>query len=128
MKFSRRTEWHREPNPLSMLLEARRKSGKPVFDLTLSNPTDCGIAYPGQEILSSLSNSHALRYEPDPHGLLSARETICRYYDSKGSKVDPSRIFLAASTSEAYSILFRLLCDPGGEILVPQPSYPLFDH
>lgn len=128
MKFSRRTEWHREPNSLSMLLGARRKSGKPVYDLTLSNPTDCGIAYPGTEILNSLSNSRALHYEPDPRGLLSARETISRHYESKGSKADPSRIFLTASTSEAYSILFRLLCDPGGEILVPQPSYPLFDH
>src|SRR5260221_3284040 len=98
MKFSRRTERHREPNRLSILLEARRKSGKPVFDLTLSNSTDCGIAYPGEEILTSLSKAQTLRYEPNPHGLLSARETICRYYDSKGSKVDPSRIFLTAST------------------------------
>jgi alanine-synthesizing transaminase len=128
MIFSQRTEWHREPNRLSELLESRRKSGKPVYDLTLSNPTDCGIAYPGEEILTSLSNSQALRYQPDPHGLLSARETIRRYYERRSCTVDPSGIFLTASTSEAYSILFKLLCDPGGEILVPQPSYPLFDH
>lgn len=128
MQFSQRTEWHRRSNPLAALLEERRKSGKPVYDLTVSNPTDCGISYPQRDLVTSLSDPRALRYHPDPRGLLSARETISRYYLSKKVDVEPSRIFLTASTSEGFSVLFTLLCNPGEEVLVPQPSYPLFDY
>ena len=126
--FSHRTGWHREPNRLTSLLEARQKSGKPVYDLTVSNPTECGFGYPERDLAEALSNPRAFHYQPDPRGLLSARETISRYYQSRGIKVDSSRMFLTASTSEAFSILLTLLCNSGEEILVPQPSYPLFDY
>ncbi len=128
MRFSRRTGWPRRPNKLAALLEERRKSGKPVYDLTVSNPTEVGIGYPEIDLAASLSDPRVLRYEPDPRGLLSARETISEYYDSTWNiTADPSSIFLTSSTSEAYSILFKLLCDPGEEILIPRPTYPLFD-
>jgi aspartate/methionine/tyrosine aminotransferase len=126
--FSSRTNWHRQPNRLAELLEECRKSGKPIYDLTNSNPTDCGIHYPEQEILSALSNPDALQYHPDPRGLLTAREAISNYYREKNVRVNLSDIFLTASTSEAYSLAFKLLCNPGESILVPRPSYPLFDY
>lgn len=128
MRFSRRTGWQRRPNRLTALLEGRRKSGKPVYDLTDSNPTESGIGYPETDLAASLSDPRVLRYQPDPRGLLSARETISEYYaESWNIAVDPSRLFLTSSTSEAYSILFKLLCDPGEEVLIPRPTYPLFD-
>ena len=128
MQFSRRTDWHRQPNRLSASLETLRHSGRPIYDLTSANPTECGIAYPEGAILSSLSNPPSLTYQPNPRGLLDAREAISRYYQEKGTGVDPSNLFLTASTSEAYSLLFKLLCNNGDQILVPQPSYPLFDY
>ena len=128
MQFSRRTDWHRQPNRLSASLETLRKSGRPIYDLTIANPTECGIAYPEGAILSSLSNPFSLAYRPNPRGLLAAREAISGYYQGKGIAVDPSNLFLTASTSEAYSMLFKLLCNNGDQILIPQPSYPLFDY
>lgn len=131
--FAKRTNWNLELNRFARALEAHRAAGKKLFDLTASNPTTCGFAYPEKEILSALSAPRALTYSPDSKGLPSAREAVARYYDGKrgysGSAcaIDPERIILTASTSEAYSYIFRLLCEPGDEILVPAPSYPLFE-
>ncbi len=110
------------PNALTELLRIKRQTGARILDLTESNPTQAGIEYPAG-FLNSLASDTALRYEPEPFGLLSARETIAREYDAR---VD--RVVMTASTSEAYSWLFKLLCDPGDEVLVPRPSYPLFDY
>ncbi len=126
--FSSRTNWHRSPNRLTEALESHRKSGNPIFDLSISNPTECGIIYPEQDILSSLSHRHTLSYHPSSQGLLSAREAVAQYYREKSIDVDPEDIFLTASTSEAYSLLFKLLCNRDEHILVPQPSYPLFEY
>jgi alanine-synthesizing transaminase len=125
--FARRTQWNLQTNPLTNALESRRRSGKPILDLTASNPTECGFAYETRQILRSLASPESLTYEPVPFGLLSARQQVAHYYAAKGIAVAPERILLATSTSEAYSYLFRLLCDPGDEVLVPRPSYPLFD-
>jgi alanine-synthesizing transaminase len=126
--FSNRTNWHRQPNKLSEQLDLYRKSGKPILDLTNSNPTECGIAYPEEEILMAFRNSALLKYQPNPRGLITAREAISNYYKSKKIEVNPSNIFLTASTSEAYSFVFKLLCNAEENVLVPKPSYPLFDY
>jgi aspartate/methionine/tyrosine aminotransferase len=128
MNFSSRTNWQFQHNQITECLEARRASGLPVFDLTVSNPTECGFTYPEQTILSAFSNKRILQYEPDPRGLLSAREVVAEYYRKRGSAINPSNIFLTSSTSEAYSTLFKLLCNAGESILIPTPSYPLFDY
>ncbi len=125
--FSSRTNWHRQQNKLSQLLDARRNSGKVIYDLTISNPTDAGFRYPSNEILSALSQPQSLHYSPDPKGMLSAREAVAEYYAAKGIRVQPSDVILTSSTSEAYSFLFKLLCNAGDEVLVPIPSYPLFE-
>jgi hypothetical protein len=117
--FSSRLDWNAQTNRLSAL----RGSKQQVLDLTESNPTRARIEYPGQQILSALHDARALRYDPEPRGLLSAREAVAKYYGN----VTASRILLTASTSEAYAYLFKLLCDPGDEILSPRPSYPLFE-
>jgi alanine-synthesizing transaminase len=126
--FSSRLKWDTSPNPLSVLLAEKRKSGAEVLDLTESNPTRAGFEYPANEILAALADPRAMRYEPDPRGLVSAREAVSAYYAERGVDVPPSRILLTASTSEAYSYLFKLLANPGEEILVPRPSYPLFEY
>ncbi len=117
---SHRLSWEAPENALTRALQARRQAGLPICDLTESNPTRVGL--PGGP--PSLE-SPAL-YEPDPKGLRAAREAVARYYADKGARVDPEQIVLTASTSEAYSHLFKLLCDPGDQVLVPEPSYPLF--
>jgi aspartate/methionine/tyrosine aminotransferase len=104
-----------------------RAAGVPLWDLTASNPTHCGFAYDAEAILAPLNDPLALLYEPNPRGLRSAREAVSLYYRDHGATVDPEQIFLTTSTSEAYSFLFRLLCDPGDEVLIGQPGYPLFD-
>jgi hypothetical protein len=126
--FSSRLKWGSTPNPLAQLRAEKRKSGEVVLDLTESNPTHAGLQYQKAEILAALADSRALRYEPDPRGLLSAREAVSRYYAERGVDAPASRIILTASTSEAYSYLFKLLANPGDEILVPRPSYPLFEY
>ncbi len=128
MSFAKRTNWFLGANPLSALLEEKRKRGDKVFDLTESNPTECGFSYLEPSLLSTFSNKKNLVYHPDSHGLLEAREAVCRYYADKKIAVDPGQIFLTASTSEAYSFLFRLLLDPGDGVLAPRPSYPLLDY
>ena len=125
--FSSRTDWPLTPNRLSEQLRARRERGLPILDLTESNPTRCGFAYPADEILSALRDTRSLTYEPEPRGLRVAREAVARYYAERGVKVDPERIFLTTSTSEAYSYVFRLLANPGDSVLIPRPGYPLFD-
>jgi aspartate/methionine/tyrosine aminotransferase len=112
-----------QPN---VLARARAGSGG-ILDLTESNPTRCGIRYPG-DLLAPLAGSDGLRYEPDPMGLPAAREAVSEEYAREGSAPAPDSILLTASTSEAYSLLFKLLCDPGDAVLVPAPSYPLFEH
>ena len=94
LMFSSRTNWHRQPNRLSELLEERCKNGNPIFDLTITNPTECGIVYPEKEILAALANPQALHYQPDSHGLLTTREAISEYYREKKVVVNPSDIFL----------------------------------
>jgi alanine-synthesizing transaminase len=124
--FSSRTDWLLAPNRLTRQLDERRRQGLPVVDLTESNPTRCGFT-PDHEILQSLQDPRSLVYEPDPRGLLRAREAVCEYYGVRGVSVGPEQVFLTTSTSEAYTYAFRLLADPGDSVLVPQPSYPLFD-
>jgi len=124
--FSSRTDWSLTPNRLSLHLEERRRQGLPILDLTESNPTRCGFAADGL-LLQSLLDPRSLTYEPDPRGPLLARQAVCEYYSERGMAVRPEQVFLTASTSEAYTYVFRLLADPGEKVLVPQPSYPLFD-
>ncbi len=123
--FSRRTNWNLEPNRLSEALAQHRASGRPLLDLTVSNPTACGFAYAEAAILRSLANRESLVYRPDPRGLLSARSAVAAYYAERGVAVPLDSIVLTTGTSEAYSFILRLLCDPGDAILVPEPSYPL---
>jgi len=126
MRFSRRTNWNMEENELARAHRRRLAAGLPIADLTASNPTRCGFAYdPG--LLAVLTDAHALDYDPQPRGLLSARQAVCAYYAGHGVALSSEQIFLTTSTSEAYSFLFRLVCDPGSEILAVQPGYPLFD-
>jgi alanine-synthesizing transaminase len=125
--FSRRTSWNTEETEWARTLRERRAAGMQVLDLTASNPTRCGFEYDAARLLQPLADASALEYDPDPRGMLRARESVSNYYASHGAQVDPTQIFLSTSTSEAYSYLFRLLCDPGDEVLIAQPSYPLFD-
>jgi alanine-synthesizing transaminase len=126
--FSRRTNWPLTPNRLTQVLSEVRASGAPLLDLTISNPTRVGLRYDEQSILGAFQNPNSLSYDPEPKGLLTARQEVARYYQhDHGISLDPERIVLTTSTSEAYSYVFRLLCNPGEEVLVPKPSYPLFD-
>jgi aspartate/methionine/tyrosine aminotransferase len=126
MSFSRRTGWNTEESELARAHRLRAEAGLPIADLTASNPTRCGFDYP-TDLLAALADPAALDYDPQPRGSLRARQAICEYYKEHGARVRPEQIVLTTSTSEAYSYLFRLLCDPGNEIVVPQPGYPLFD-
>jgi alanine-synthesizing transaminase len=131
--FASRTNWRLEPNRFALALEAHRRSGRKLLDLTASNPTNCGFAYPEREILAALGDPRALEYGPESRGLPEARAAIAEYYRARPGfaasidRVDPDRIFLTSSTSEAYTYVFRLLCEAGDEILVPAPSYPLLE-
>ena len=126
MSFSKRTDFNTEENALAQAYRERVQAGLPLADLTASNPTRCGFGY-DPALLSALTDERALDYDPQPKGLLAARHAVCRYYAEHGVAVDPEQVLLTTSTSEAYSFLLRLLCDAGGEILLAQPSYPLFD-
>jgi alanine-synthesizing transaminase len=125
--WSQRTQWDLAETPWAQELARLRAAGVPLWDLTASNPTQCGFAYDAESILAPLNDPLALLYEPDPRGLRIAREAISLYYRDHGATVDSEQIILTTSTSEAYSFLFRLLCDPGDEVLIGQPGYPLFD-
>ena len=125
--FASRTNWNLSANRLSRAIAERRRRGREVLDLTESNPTHAGLTYDAVSILGALVDPKSLEYTPEPLGLLPAREAVCRYYAALGVAVDAARVLLTTSTSEAYTYLFRLLCDPGDEVLVPTPSYPLFE-
>jgi alanine-synthesizing transaminase len=124
--FADRTNWNLKANPFSEALAQHRAEGKPLFDLTVSNPTECGFDYDGRAILQALANAAGLKYDPDPRGLLGARHAVAAYYAARSVEVPAHNIILTTSTSEAYSFVFRALCNPGDEILIPEPSYPLF--
>ncbi|MGA2340805.1 MAG: pyridoxal phosphate-dependent aminotransferase [Terracidiphilus sp.] len=126
MRFSERTNWNTETTDLARAHRDRIAAGLPIADLTQSNPTRCGFAYP-PSLLAALTDPRALVYDPEPCGLLPARQAVAAYYADHGVALDPRQIVLTTSTSEAYSFLFRLLSDPGDEILILQPGYPLFD-
>jgi alanine-synthesizing transaminase len=125
--FADRTNWNLTPNRLSEALARRRALGLPLLDLTASNPTECGFLYQNEAILEALANPAALAYHPESRGLPAARDAVAAYYARHGAAVSPADIVLTTGTSEAYSFLFRLLCNPGDEFLVPQPGYPLLD-
>src|SRR6266849_8323037 len=127
--FSKRTDWKLTPNRFTEAQQELRAAGREVLDLTVSNPTRAGLAYDAEAILNSLISPDALDYDPQPKGLRSAREAVAGYYrqQHEGFDVDPESLVLTTSTSEAYSYVFRLLCNPDDEILVPKPSYPLFE-
>ncbi len=126
-RFSARTAWPRAENPLAEALAAHRAAGRPLLDLTASNPTTAELPYDGAALRAALAGPEALTYAPDPLGLPSARAAVSRYYAARALAVDPAQVVLTASTSEAYTFLMRLLCGPGDRVLVPAPSYPLFD-
>lgn len=124
VRFSHRTTWPGQQNPLTAEVVSRRERGEPLIDLTLSNPTSAGFRYP-EALLSALSTSASLRYRPESLGLPEARDELARWYRDRGAGVASERTVLTASSSESYSYLFHLLADPGDEVLVPAPSYPL---
>ena len=127
--FASRTDWKRAPNRLATALERHQKSGRKVVDLTASNPTKVGFQYAEFGIRNSLSRPEVLEYSPQAKGSISTREAVANYYRSRGDAVPGTeRILLTSSTSEGYSFVFRLLCEPGDEVLVPAPSYPLFEY
>jgi len=127
--FSNRTNWHLAPNDLSRVLKDVRASGREIFDLTVSNPTEAGVRLDPEVVLGALVNPEATHYDPQPRGLIEARTAVCHYYREahRVFDLDPDQLILTTSTSEAYSYVFRLLCNPADEILVPKPSYPLFE-
>lgn len=126
--FSKRTQHESEPNALSRALAARRSAGLPVVDLTESNPTRTKLPYERVRLLRALADARSLVYEPASFGLESAREAVAGLQREAGFELETSQILLTSSTSEAYAFLFKLLCDPGDEVLIPRPSYPLFEH
>lgn len=126
MRFSERTSWNTEESDLARAHRERIEAGLPIADLTASNPTRCGFAYP-DGLLEALTDPRGLDYDPQPNGLFPALEAVCEYYAGHGVALDPNQLVLTTSTSEAYSFLFRLLCDPGSEIVILEPGYPLFD-
>jgi alanine-synthesizing transaminase len=125
--FAKRTNWNLQTNRLSVALAAHRAAGKALIDLTVSNPTECGFHYDEEAILGALGNPAALKYEPNPRGLDVARGAVAQYYAERLAVVSNDDIFLTTSTSEAYSYVFRAISDPGDELLIPEPSYPLFE-
>lgn len=125
--FSERVPAHADVNTLSRAISAQRASGVTIVDLTESNPTAVGLRLP-PDLIDVLRAAQVARYEPQPLGLPIAREAVALDYARRGGRVDPTQVVLSASSSESYSWLFKLLCDPGDAVLVPQPSYPLFDH
>ena len=125
--FSRRTGWDLAANELWGRIEALRAQGRHLLDLSESNPTRCGLAWPHDVLARALAHPGLAAYQPSPGGMPAAREAVAAYLASHGAVVDPARVLLTASTSEAYAHLLKLLCDPGDEVLVPSPSYPLLD-
>ncbi len=125
--FSERVPRSLQPNRITNAMHRARDARRPLIDLTAANPTTVGLTYPAS-LLTPLASPAALTYQPEPFGLCAAREAVARDYARRGVTVHPDRIALTASTSEAYALLFKLLCNPGDTVLVPVPSYPLFEH
>src|SRR5258708_2190665 len=127
--FSERTNWKLAHNRFRQALDEVRAAGATVFDLTVSNPTRAGLRYDEAAIVGALASPRSLDYDPQPKGLRKAREAVVGYYTDahRVHDLDPEQLVLTSSTSEGYSYVFRLLCNPGDELLVPQPSYPLFE-
>ncbi len=125
--FSRRFQGNQTANRLTRTLQRKKEGSVPVLDLTESNPTRAGIVYDTAEIARGLSLPAGMLYEPSPRGLPAAREAISRYYRDRGIAVSPDSLVLSSGTSEAYGYLFKLLADPGDEVLVPVPGYPLLN-
>jgi len=125
--FARRTQWNLSANCYSLAVDHARGSGRTLLDLTAGNPTTVGLHFEGERILRALQHPEALQYEPASKGIAAAREAVADYYAAWGVALSTEQIILTVSTSEAYTYCFRLLCDPGDEVLVPQPSYPLFE-
>jgi alanine-synthesizing transaminase len=125
--FASRTNWNLKPNRLAEVLEHQKSNGRRLLDLSASNPTECGFRYDTPAIIRSLCAPASLQYHPDPKGLKSARQAVSAYYAEHGELIAVDDVILTASTSEAYSFIFRLLCDPGDELLIPTPGYPLLD-
>lgn len=125
--FADRTNWNLKSNRLAEALERHKSSGRKLFDLSASNPTECGFKYDATAIMRALCTPASLQYHPDPRGLKSARRAVSAYYSTRGDRVSVDDLLLTTSTSEAYSFVFRLLANPGDELLIPTPSYPLFD-
>src|SRR5262245_17780214 len=125
--FSSRVPGDLSPNRLAIELQRLKHSGEPWIDLTASNPTRAGFDYP-KDLLAPLAEHRGLQYAPEPLGAPHARRAIAADFARRGRTVHPEALVLASSTSEAYSLLFKVLCDAGDEVLVPRPSYPLFEH
>jgi len=125
--LSRRTAWNLSANALAARLEAARADGRPLLDLTESNPTRVGLGWPAERLRAALARPGLERYRPDPRGDPGARRAVADYLAARGAAVGVERILLTASTSEAYAHLLKLLCDPGDDVLVPAPAYPLLD-
>jgi alanine-synthesizing transaminase len=126
--YSRRLSFTAVENPLAALERSRRAAGAPLIDLTITNPTQVGIDYPAAALAAALGDPAVSRYQPAPLGPAAARAAVAAEYQRLGAAVAPAAIALSASSSESYAWLFKLLCDPGGTVLVPRPSYPLFDY
>ena len=126
--FSRRSVAVGEPNRLSRALADARAAGRSLADLTTGNPTTAGVEYDDERIRRALSPGGAVRYEPEPFGLAGARAAVASLWAERGIAVSPENVVVTASTSEAYAFAFKLFCDPGDEVLVPAPSYPLIEH
>ena len=126
--FSTRSSFDLDLNKLAAAVLEARGSGRAILDLTEANPTRASIPYDRGAILGALALPDSLRYDPSPFGLATARGAVARDLGAHGTPIDAARVILTASTSEAYSFLFKLLTNPGDEVLVPVPSYPLFEH
>jgi aspartate/methionine/tyrosine aminotransferase len=125
--FSTRLPANLAPNALAVAIAAKRRSGASIVDLTESNPTRAGFIYPA-DLLQPLADPRALEYDPQPLGLWAARAAVAADFRRRGTVISADRVALTSSTSEAYALLFKLLCDAGDNVLVPHPSYPLFEH
>jgi alanine-synthesizing transaminase len=127
-RFSERLAWATPRNPYSLLLQEKRRTAVRLLDLTVANPTEAFADYPHKDIAHAYGALPHFRYEPEAIGTRSARQLVAGWYHAQGIPASADRLALTASTSEAYAILFKLLCDPGDQILIPCPSYPLFEY
>jgi alanine-synthesizing transaminase len=126
--YSERLSWSFSSNPFSKLVEESRNAGVPLIDLTVSNPTEVLGDYPHLEIGRAYANVKDFTHRPNPLGARESRRVVARYYEQRELAISPDQILLTASTSEAYSLLFKLFCNSRDEILAPLPSYPLFEY